>query len=176
MENYAAGSITTNGIEVPIQVDTQGYWKAEYAGHQLAYETREKLENRLKNLTRKTKTEVAVPVTRISVARGWGKVSVSRRRGVATGLHAGNGNVTVSWEADGRRAAVKEQIVTGYGSSSDTLYVGGDVTDEQVAEYGRLLEAKRVAVEAVSAWEKAHEIRVKKVVEAAIEAKAGGED
>lgn len=176
MDTYPAGSITANGIEVPIQVDTQGRWKAEYAGQQLAYETREKLENRLKNLTRKTKTEVAVPITKIEVARGWGAVSVSPRRGIATGLHAGNGNVTVSWEASGRRPAAKEQIVTGYGMGSGTLYVGGDVTDEQVSWYGQLLETQRVAVEAVSAWEKANRIEVKKVVEQAIEAKAGGED
>lgn len=171
METFHAGEITANGVTVPIHVTDFGSWTAQYAGQNLSYDTRAKLEARLKNLTRQTKVEVAVPVVQVLNTYPY---PFRYRRGVLTGLHAGNGNVTVTWERQGGRGEVKEQISFGYGSRE--LHVGGDVSDEEMREYARLLEAKRAAVSAVSAWEKEHAINPKEAVKAAIEAKAGKDE
>lgn len=168
MTLWDAGTITTNGIDVPVQVDDyNGNWKAEYAGKHLSYETRDKLVNALARLTKKTKAEVAVPVIRIKAYRGWGDGDITIARGVLTGLHSGNGNVLATWTVRG--TAMKEQIT----SDSSTSYVGSDTTDEQLAEYNRLLRLKAQTLREIRDWETAHQIKPKDAVETALNAKAG---
>jgi len=172
MAMWDAGTITTNGIEVPVQVnDYTGRWTAEYAGKSLSYETRDKLAAALGRLTKQTKVEVAVPVIRVKEYRGYGDGNITVVRGVLTGLHSGNGNVLATWSVRG--TAMKEQIT----HESGTSYVGSDTTDEQLAEYNRLLRLEKKTMREIRDWEKAHQIKPKDAVETALDAKAGsGED
>jgi len=171
MAKWDAGTIIVHGVEVPVQVDDRsGTWNAEYAGKSLSYETRDKLEGALARLTKKTKTEVAVPVIRIQKHQGWGEGNIRVTRGVLTGLHSGNGNVLATWTVRG--SEVKEQLTRETGTS----YVGADTTDEQLKEYNRLLRLETETNEKLRTWEKAHEITPKVAVETAIDAKAGSGD
>jgi hypothetical protein len=172
MTKWDAGVITANSIDVPVRVDDyNGHWTAEYAGKNLSYDTRDKLTGALARLTKKTKIEVAVPVIRVKAYRGWGDGDITVVRGVLTGLHSGNGNVLATWSVRG--TAMKEQIT----HESGTSYVGADTTDEQLAEYNRLLRLEKKTMREIRDWEKAHQIKPKDAVETALDAKAGsGED
>lgn len=172
MTEYEAGSITVNDIEVPIKVDDGGNWLAAFAGQSLSYDTRDKLQNRLATLTKKTKVTVDVAVAKISPKGGYGAMGITCRRGRATGIHGGNGNVLAEWDVRGQ--TVKEQV-TSWGSN-DSFYVGGDVTDEEIAAYNELVKAKAELVEKIFTWEKRNKIDLKKAVEAAIQAKAGQDE
>lgn len=171
MAKWDAGTITTNGVEVPVRVDDRfGTWNAVYAGKSLSYDTRDKLEGALARLTKKTKAEVAVPVIRIKEYRGWGEGNIKVTRGVLTGIHSGNGNVLATWTVRGTE--VKEQIT----SDSGARYVSADTTDEQLKEYNRLLRLAKETQTKIRTWEKDHEITPKAVVEVALDAKAGSGD
>jgi hypothetical protein len=172
MTKWNAGVITANSIDVPVWVDDyNGHWTAVYAGKNLSYDTRDKLTGALARLTKKTKIEVEVPVIRIKEYRGYGDGNITVARGTLTGIHSGNGNVLATWIVRGTE--VKEQIT----HESGTSYVGADTTDEQLAEYNRLLRlAKKTQLE-ITDWERSHEIRPKGAVETVLDAKAGsGED
>lgn len=171
MAMWDAGTITTNGIEVPVQVDDYtGRWTAVYAGKSLSYDTRYKLTAALARLAKKTKIEVEVPVIRIKEYRGYGDGNITVARGVLTGLHSGNGNVLATWIVRGTE--VKEQITY----ESGTSYVGADTTDEQLAEYNRLRILAKQTQREITDWERSHQIRPKGAVETAIEAKVGSGD
>lgn len=168
MTLWDAGTITTNGIDVPVQVDDcDGSWVTVFAGTRLSAETRDKLEGRLSRLTKKTKIEVAVPVIRIKAYRGYGDGNITVARGTLTGIHSGNGNVLATWVVRGTE--VKEQIT----HESGTSYVGADTTDEQLAEYNRLRILARQTQREITDWERSHEIRPKDAVETALAAQAG---
>lgn len=172
MAKWDAGVIEANGVEVPVQVDDfSGDWTAEYAGKSLRYETREKLANRLKTLTKQTKIDVEVHVVRITPYTGWGEGKATITRGKLTGLHAGTGNVLADWTVRGK--SQKEQIVS-Y-SNRGSIYVGGDTSAEELEKYGKILsELKRLQIEK-TAWERKYEIKPKDAVENAIAAR-GGQD
>lgn len=170
MNEYPAGVISANGIDVPIKVTDSGKWEAEINGRTWSYETRDKLEASLKRQTKQATVKVAVPVVAVKV--GWG--TVSWVRGTLTGIHGANGNVLAVWHHGGQRGDIKEQISTGYGSQSG--YFGGDLTDEQLTEYARLVQVAHEADQARRKAEKAYEIRPKDTVIRAIEAQAGSGD
>lgn len=171
MGKWDAGVISVNDVEIPVQVDDyNGRWSAEYAGQRLSTDTRDQLRGRLDRLTKKTRTAVEVHVVRIKPYAGYGPGNITIARGKLTGLHAGTGNVLAAWQIRGKTE--REQI-TGWGSSG-TLYVGGDTTDEALAEYNRLQkELEEIRVQR-DAWVKAHEIKPKDAVQRAIEAAQGG--
>lgn len=172
MTDYNVGSITANGIEVPITVNDQGHWLAEYAGKRLSYETRDKLESSLKRLTKSAAVQVEVSVISVEKALAGTRFV----RGTLTGIHGGNGNVLVTWHHGGRRGDTKEQISYSYGGSRGR-YFGGDVTDEQLREYADLVEAERAATAAVRKAEARYEIKdVKKTVQAVIDSTYGATD
>lgn len=172
MTDFPAGDITANGVTVPITVNDRGSWQAEYAGKNLSYETRDKLEASLKRLTKSAAVQVEVSV--VSVEKHLGGTRFVR--GTLTGIHGGNGNVLVTWHHSGRRGDVKEQIGYSYGGARGR-YFGGDVTDEQLKAYSDLVEAERAAVAAVRKAEDRYEIKdVKKAVQSVIDSVSGGPD
>lgn len=171
MVKWDAGTITTNGVDVPVQVDDlNGKWSAQYAGKNLSHETRDKLVAALGRLTKQAKVEVAVPVIRITEYRGWGDGNITVARGYLTGIHSGNGNVLATWTVRGKE--MKEQIT----GDSGVSYVGGDTTDADLGEYNRLLRIKADTLKKIHAWEKAHEVDTRKAVETAVEAVSGKPD
>lgn len=173
MTKWDAGTITTNGVETPVQVDDySGKWHADYAGKNLSYETRDKLEAALKRLTKQTKVEVEVHVIRVRPYSGWsddgGNIVVTR--GTLTGLHAGTGNVLADWTVRGQ--SQKEQLTR----DSNIVYVGGDTSDEALSEYNHIRRTIATANRAKGVWEKAHVVEPKAIVEAAIRAKSGSDE
>lgn len=166
MSAYPAGQVEANGVTVPIMVNDRGDWSAEFDGRKLSYPVREKLENALKRLTKRAAIVVEVSVVKIEAdyhsARG--------TRATATGIHGANGNVLVTLHHGGHRGDTKEQISVRYGSQAG-LWFGGDVTDEQIAEYSRLRNAAYEAQQAVRTAEARLSVDLLKTVERAIEAR-----
>jgi hypothetical protein len=171
MANFDAGSIEVNDVTIPIQVDTEGNWLAVYDGRTLRYPTRDKLEGALKRLTKRASVTVSVPVVKIEKGVG----GVARTRATATGIHGANGNVLVTLHYGGRRGDVKEQENVKY-SYSAGLWFGGDVTDEQIIEFGRLIKVAQEARQAVDDMEKKLRIDLLKAVETAVQAQSGTDE
>lgn len=172
MANWDAGIITTNGIEVPVTVeDINGQWQATYGGQHLAADTRDKLKAKLARLTRVARTEIEVRIVKVESSSHSGRVT--RRRGTITGKHGANGNVLVTWDDTDRNGKqIKEQL-SRYGGGG--LYLAGDVTDEEIAQYGQLRVAQAEADEAVRTWVKAREISPSDTADRAINAHLGGQ-
>jgi hypothetical protein len=172
MRKFDAGSIEANGITIPIQVDDQGNWLAEYDGRTLSYPAREKLENSLKRLTKRAAVVVAVSV--VNVEKSYDRAR--HTRATATGIHGANGNILVTLHKGGRIGDVKEQVSARYGSYGSGLWFGGDVTDEQIAEFSRLIKAHKEAKEAMEAMENRLRIDLFKAVETAVAAVSGTDE
>jgi hypothetical protein len=165
---YPAGQIEANGVTVPIFVTDDGNWQAEFDGRTQSYPTREKLENRLKTLTRQSAVRVEIPV--IKVERTYDGARFIRA--TLTGIHGANGNVLGVLHYGDRRGDVKEQFSRSYGSSE--TFFGGDLTDEQLKEYAELRRVASEAGQAVREAEKRYEIKdVKAMVQRVIDAQSG---
>lgn len=171
MAKWDAGSITVNGVEVPVQVDDyNGKWAASYAGQHFSFETRAQLERKLSALTKKTKVTVEVHVIRVQGYRGWGPGNVTVTRGTLTGIHSGTGNVLAAWTVRG--TVQKEQITR----DSDVIYVGGDTADEALKEYNQIEKNLAVLRERRTDWLKRHKIDPKDAVQRAIDAASGTDE
>lgn len=171
MAKWSAGQIEANGVVVPIEVNDHGDWTAEYDGRTLAYPTREKLENSLKRLTKRAAVVVAVSVVSIEETHS----SARGIRSTVTGIHGANGNVLITLHKGGRHGDVKEQVSVRYRSPSG-LWFGGDVTDEQIAEYSRLVKAEAEAREARRQMRERLSIDLLKTTERAVEAHTGSDE
>lgn len=173
MTEYPAGQVEANGVTVPIYVDDRGNWCAEYDGRTLGYPTREKLENSIKRLTKRAAVVVAVPVVRINENYN----GVTRTRATVTGIHGANGNVLVTLHKGNRLGDIKEQVSTRYsGGAPEGLWFGGDVTDEQITEYSRLVKAEADAKEARRQMRDRLSINILKAAETAIAAVSGSDE
>lgn len=170
-DKHAAGSIEANGITVPIFVTDHGRWEAEYDGRTQSYETRDKLETRLKTLTRHAAVRVEVAVIKVEKTMG----EVKFTRATLTGIHGANGNVLGILHLGGRQGDRREQFGQSYGSRE--TFFGGDLTDAQLAEYAGLVRAARDAEQAVRKAEQKYEIKnVKEMVQRVIDAASGTGD
>lgn len=173
MAEYPAGQVEANGVTVPIQVSDTGHWFARYDGRTLTYPTREKLENSIKRLTKRAAVTVAVSVVRINESYD----SVTRTRATVTGIHGANGNVLVTLHKGNRLGDVKEQVRSRYsGGSPEGLWFGGDVTDEQITEYSRLVKAEYEARKARSRMRDQLKVDILKAAETAIAAVSGSDE
>lgn len=171
MAKYSAGTITTNGVEVPIEVDDQGRWRAEYAGERLYADTRSQLEGKLSRLTKKTKQAVEIHVIRVKENEGWANPGITVAQAVLTGIHSANGNVLSKVKLGGKWQS--EQLS---GWRQDGMYVGADTTKEELEEYGRLIRVRAETLKAINEWVKRHEIKPKDAVETALRAQSGQSD
>jgi hypothetical protein len=171
MPNFDAGSIEANGVTIPIQVDDLGNWLAEYDGRTLTFPAREKLEASLKRLTKRAAVVLALPV--VSIEKGYR--SVTRTRATVTGVHGANGNVLVTLHKGGRTGDVREQVSARYRSQAG-LWFGGDVTDEQIAEFSRLVKAHAEAKDAMDDMEKRLKIDLFTATETAVAAVSGSDE
>ena len=173
MTEYPAGQVEANGVTVPITVDDSGEWCAKYDGRTLAYPTREKLENALKRLTKRAAVTVAVPVVRINESYD----SFTRTRATVTGIHGANGNVLVTLHKGNRLGDIKEQVSARYsGGAPEGLWFGGDVTDEQITEYSRLVKAEADAKAARRKMRDRLSINILEAAKTAIAAVSGSDE
>lgn len=170
MEKYPAGQIEANGVTIPIFVTNHGTWEAEYDGRTQSYDTRDKLETRLKTLTKRAAVRVEIPVISIE-EKSFG---VTATRATVTGIHGANGNILVTKHYGGRRGDSKEQVSTTYISQIGTWF-GGDVTDEQIAEFGALLRAQYEARNAVEDMRKRLGINLVKTTERVVKERSGSD-
>lgn len=172
-KKWDAGTITTNGVEVPVQIDDySGEWHAEYAGQYLRTETRKQMEGKLARLTKKAKVTVEVHVIKIRQSESWTGGDIRVTRGVLTGIHSGTGNVLAAWTVRGQ---VQKEQVTDW-SQVRVDYVGGDTTDEELAEYNLILKELKELQDRKSKWLKRHEIEPKDAVQRAIDAVTGTDE
>jgi hypothetical protein len=168
MAKHLSGTYTSNGVDIQLQVDDYtGKWEAEFNGRTWSYETLDKLKASLDRQTKKSRVEVEVHAVKVIQYRGWGIGDTTVQRGVLTGIHSGTGNVLAAW--DNRGKTVKEQITR----DSGTTFVAGDTSDEQLAEYNRLLRLRIETAKNITEWEKKFKIEPLKAVEQAIIARLG---
>jgi hypothetical protein len=135
-----------------------------------SYPTREKLENRLKALTRHAAVRVEIPVVKVERTYDGARFV----RATLTGIHGANGNVLAVLHHGGRRGDIKEQLARSFNSAE--AFFGGDVTDEQLQEYAALRLAKYEAEQAVRKAEARYEIKdVKALVQRTIDSMSGSD-
>lgn len=170
MDKYPAGSIEHNGVTVPIFVDDTGRWGADYAGQRLRYDTRDKLETRIKALTRSATVRVEVPAVRVTRTLS----GATRVRATLTGIHGGTCNPLVTLHFGDHRGDVKEQVISSWGSG-ETIWFGGDVTDEQITEYSDARAEMLAAQARVQKLEEWYKIQIKDAVQRAIDAQRGSD-
>jgi hypothetical protein len=166
MNRWAAGEVQKDGITVPLTVDDYGAWTATVAGTTLVADTRDKLVTKIGQVTKGLTAEVAVPFTILD--RGNHDVMPSVRHGVATGIHAGNGNILATM--DSRRGEVREQLRRGL--PLRTSY-SKHLTDDESAEYQRLATTARDASLALSAYIRDHTVDLRALIEQALRKAAG---
>jgi len=166
---YDAGTVTKNGIEVPVKVDTDGQWRAQVGEDQLIAATKAELVKKIDRVTKKVSQTVSIPFTSVQLSqRHDGRVNRQVRQGVATGIHSGNSNILVLWTDNGERAQVDR-----WSNGGRDKFV--PLTPDEADEYTRLYVAQVKAQRAVSEWEQAHKINLRQEVTAALEAAASKE-
>lgn len=161
---WDAGTVTKNGVEVQIKVDTEGNWYANVGDQQLAAPTKPELVKKIDKATKRVAQEVTVPFTSVSLTRHWntGKIVRTVRSGVAYGLHSGNGNVLARWDDNGEKTQLDR-----YDRGTDTKFV--PLTSEEADEYASLYVAQVKAQKAVDEWVKARKIDLRQTVIDALE-------
>lgn len=157
MAEYPVGSVTRNGVTVEMRVDDTGTWKADIGRDYLRYDTRDKLVGGIDRVTKKLAKQVRVPFSRVAASQSTGEIRV--KHGAVTGVHAGNGNLMVTW-ADGK----KEQMAREYGHE--------DLAPLSPGEIKTLAELTKAATQARNAREEfvgARSIRLRDLTEKALE-------
>lgn len=124
MAEHPVGHIVRSGEKFPLRVDDDGNWLATAAGRPLKKPTRKELVSEIDRILRLHKRAVHIPITLV-VSKNHGYITL--RHGTVTGVHGGNGNVTVAWD-DGTSG----QIV----SHGETVLSRLD--DDETAEITRL--------------------------------------
>jgi hypothetical protein len=159
MIEYPAGQVEKNGQTVDIHVTEFGNWGAKVASNVLSAETKAKLIDKIATATKQAVVKVAVAFTELGVSGGgYGyPAKPYARSGTATGFHAANGNILVTW-SDGSRTQLTEHL----------LRVAPLAQEERV-EYVQLAKAEQEARRALHAWEAAHRFDLKEAVKKAID-------
>jgi hypothetical protein len=133
-----------------------GSFKAHFNDQTIWGATEEAVVERLKLATKKARITVAVPFTQI--VKSWGKWQV--KEGIASGLHATNRNILVTWIESNQSEQVEGYSFSSYYQS---------LSDEDLAELIRLKEVNEAAQEALNEFEKTHRFNLREAVEEAIE-------
>jgi len=161
---YDAGTVTKNGVEIYVKVDTFGSWHAQVGDDKLSAKTKDELVKQIERSTKKIAQEVSVPFVSVDIRENYntGDVSFSAKNGTATGVHSGNGNVLGRWNKDG--VAFQR---SSYDSHQDKTF--RPLTQAEYDHYKDLYRASVEASHAVGEWEKAHKINLKAEVLATLE-------
>jgi len=162
MTEYTAGEIKTHGVTVPITVDDHGTWEATHAGNRLRADSRDQLATMIARATKQTTRRVSVPFVRVT-RKGTSGITV--RRGTATGVHSANGNILVTWVIRGKEA--REQLSRYWGDTQKEFF--GDVSDDVLTEYHRLVIAEATARVAQREFSDKHKIQLHDLVTEALD-------
>lgn len=156
-------TITVGGVDIDVFIKSGGIFYARY--RDVEYEA-PSLDQLKRQVQAAGKIKLEIPFTALNEGDRWGSRADRKptaRHGVAIGRHSGNGNVLVKMDG----AKTSEQG-SGYG--------GRDVarlSDADVDEWKRLVGAKNDAEAALEAWQEAHKIDLRKMVDDALQAAAG---
>lgn len=166
---YEAGTVTKNGVEVSVKVDSDGRWHASVGDDNLFAMTKDELVKKIDKATKKVSQSVSIPFTQVQFEqRHDGQVIRKVRQGVATGIHSGNSNILVKWE-NGDKAQLDR-----WSNGGRDKFV--PLSPEEADEYARLYVAQVKAQRAVSEWEKAHKIDLRQKVTEALAKAASTEE
>ena len=97
-QTYPVGQLARAGEKIDLRVDDDGNWLAMVAGRELKQQTRAKLVSDIDRILRLEKKAVHIPVTVMEIKNNG---YLRLKHGVVTGIHAGTGNLTVSWDDGG---------------------------------------------------------------------------
>jgi hypothetical protein len=147
-------TIEIRGIKIEIWVDSTGQFFADVDDERYAAPTLELLKKKLNDATRAKQKNVSIPF--VYWYEGWddeGRIV----RGVATGIHVGNGNLLVKLKGDDR----SEQL-------SNYRRDEAKFDPKHADELMSLWKAKKAASKAIETFTKAHSINLKDLVMKAI--------
>jgi len=153
-------SMTKNGIEVPVHVNTvfEGRFEATVGNDRLTAATWPELEKLVDKATKKVTQKIDVPFTSVEFSQRFGsnETKTTVRHGSATGLHSSNGHVLARWD-NGEKGQL-----TGCRDGGSTHFKR--LSDQEINEYARLYRAAQAAKQLVDEWETAHKIDLKATV------------
>lgn len=150
------GTITRNGVEIPVQFNQHsGQFSATVGDQSFAEETWEAIGSRIDKATKRVRKVVSVPF--VAVANTYHGLKF--KDGTATGLHSSNGNVLVTWE-NGDKEQYKQHW------SGDGVYQ--PLSDVERAELVSLTEAAEKARDALNEFTEPRKIKLKDLVSKAL--------
>jgi hypothetical protein len=147
--------IEVRGTKYQVHVTEGGDWCAQVGKENIRSSTRVGLRDKLRELSAKASVTIAVPFTWLN-DNGGGREGPRTSRGLVTGVHAGNGNLMVTWTT-GWRAGRKAQWEPNY---QDVIF-DGDATDEDIERWAALRKAKNDATCALELFEQEHKIYIR---------------
>ena len=147
------------GTRVPVTVDDQGIFTANYRGRRFADTTREGLRSRLLQDAASDDVEVAIAFTAIM-----GPGRPVAQNGVATGLEGDNGDVLVRWEG-----GTSEQIADSKDIGCYHLLNG-----EQAAEIIEMVNQQRILIGKIAEFDRLHGINLAQAVRVAVQQETAG--
>jgi hypothetical protein len=159
MDEYPAGVMTVRGRKFEVLATDASTWRAYLNGNRIEAADREKLKAKLMSATKIAAQSVSVPFIRRATSRYAHGRDI--RRGTATGVHSGNGNLLVTWDNGD-----KEQFTPQYGVTVLR-------PDADPGEWQRLVDAQRDAEKALATFESEHRLDLGKMVRAEMEKAAG---
>lgn len=145
--------VTIGKVRIPVQVDELGKFSADLNGHRYEADSRSDLKGLLEKAALANRAKTAVKFTKV-----YGN-GVSH--GTATGIHAGTGNVLVTWDS-GR----KDQL-TGWDGRGEYLE---RLNEDETLELQALLAGLSQAELAVKTFRGKRSIALKNVVTRDVEA------
>ena len=156
-ETFDAGTLRVKGVAYKIRVDDAGKWIA-CPGHEVVEaDSRDALGKAIEQHTRKATAKIAVPFVQL-LSDG-----ARARRGTATGLHSGRGNILVRWSnGETGQLATYERVVH-------------ELTEEQITWWIAKRQEATAALNELHAFEKAHEIKLASAVKEALNAAVSGD-
>lgn len=161
-ESIRVHDIEVRGKRYEVTVGREGTFYTKVHNRGVHATSREELRNAVMKATKRARVTVEVPFSITQTVRYSRKRTV--KSGIAVGLHQGHGAILVKYD-DGST----EQLDTGF-SSSTTLV---PLADDEAKEWVRLQDERDRTYAELQEFEKTHRLDLRKVVEAAVEEKAG---
>lgn len=169
MTMYPAGEITgKDDTAYPIFVDNTGYWHATVGDNDLREPVRDRLRKEIEKHTKRRVVKVSVPFTQVTQQPRDDGRPMHVVQGVATGLHAANGNVLATYVRNGTE--VREQITDRYTSRMEGVYFK-PLAPEEAASLQQLWINRLAAEKAYRAFINMYGIDLRSAVLKAIDEK-----
>lgn len=154
---YPAGTTTVKGATFDVCTDPAGNWWAHVsdAAGWATGPSKAELNTAIAAMVRKGTRAAAVSVPFLAA------MDNIVRAGKATGIHAGNGNVLVTWD-DTRESEQLNML------STVKVAAPGDDPEADAKTWAGLKQAHREAGQALHAWEQCHRLELRSEVRRAV--------